>query len=467
MYNLYVEKKKLQEIKKKEQDKIRLIKQEKIHKNKTKDLALKYEDRLRKFIISVSFYIIINQIAEDNPKLIINNQTKRINNSREAFLFENEKLILGKKGLTLKYYPTKKEKLKYFFRHSNRNNKENKNKSNSFNFNSINPNSTFYSNKNFNNNTIDKSTYGLNKNELLSPVKNKTQMNFFKKSPSSLNLKINNNPYQFNNNVSNLSDNNNYTKIKNALYNTIYKPNYKYFSPISKRINKINEKIKYDSLKKRNKKNKLNPFNKTHFKGLESLSVKPKEIYDLFKMEDLLKIKEVGNNYDMSSKQKRDEEKIEKKNEYRLDIKELMEEEQEIQNIINTRAFSNLLGNNKFFKEVEYKKDKVDELKKESKDDMIEDNAQEKNKKMNYLKIIAFKDKLNSNKGLNESYSEDNSINREEREEREQIKKRKKLKDMETELRIDGKVYQMKNQMDKICKKLLIKYKVHENVKNK
>ena len=54
MYNLYIENKKLQEIQKKEQDKIMLIKQEQIHKNKTKDLALKYEDRLRKFIISVS-----------------------------------------------------------------------------------------------------------------------------------------------------------------------------------------------------------------------------------------------------------------------------------------------------------------------------------------------------------------------------------------------------------------------------
>ena len=54
MYNLYIESKKLQEIQKKEQDKIRLIKQEQIHKNKTNNLALKYEDRLRKFIISVS-----------------------------------------------------------------------------------------------------------------------------------------------------------------------------------------------------------------------------------------------------------------------------------------------------------------------------------------------------------------------------------------------------------------------------
>ena len=31
---------------------------------------------------------------------------------------------------------------------------------------------------------------------------------------------------------------------------------------------------------------------------------------------------------------------------------------------------------------------------------------------------------------------------------------------MDTQLRIDGKVYQMKNQMDKICKELLIKYKI-------
>ena len=59
MYNLYVERKKLQDIKKREQDKIKLIKLDKLHKNKTKNLALKYEERLRKFIISVS---LINHI---------------------------------------------------------------------------------------------------------------------------------------------------------------------------------------------------------------------------------------------------------------------------------------------------------------------------------------------------------------------------------------------------------------------
>ena len=60
MYNLYIDRKKLLEIKKKEQEKIDLVKQEKIHKNKTKNLALKYEERLRKFIISVIYKYIIN-----------------------------------------------------------------------------------------------------------------------------------------------------------------------------------------------------------------------------------------------------------------------------------------------------------------------------------------------------------------------------------------------------------------------
>ena len=102
--------------------------------------------------------------------------------------------------------------------------------------------------------------------------------------------------------------------------------------------------IKYDFLKIKPKKNKLNLYKKTHFKGLESLSIKPKEIYDLFKIENLLKIKNLGKNDHMNFQYKKDEANAEEKNEYKLDIKEIMEEEQEIQNIINTKEFSNLLG---------------------------------------------------------------------------------------------------------------------------
>jgi len=303
-------------------------------------------------------------------------------------------------------------------------------------------------------------------NEISNNHNNKTQINFFKKSPSSLNLNINmNTPSSFNN-ISNLINNDKFPKTKSVLNITKFKPNYKYFTPISKNFNnnKIYDKIKYDSLKLKRKKNKLNLCNKTHFKGLESLSIKPKEIYDLFKMEDLLKIKKVDKNFDMNCKQKKEEVKVEQKNEYKLDIKEIMEEEQEIQNIINTKEFSNLLGNNKFFKEVEYKNDKLKILK-NSKKDFMYDNPQEKDKKMNYLKKLAFKQKSNENKNVNESYSDDDSYHIEGRERIKSRNKRKDEKDLATELRIDGKVYQMKNQIDKICKELLIKYKVFESTK--
>ena len=411
------------------------------------------------------FYIKIKQIAVDKPNLVINNKNKRIDNPREAFLFENEKRILGKKGFTFKYYPTKKEKLKFYLKKDDENDKNNKIQSNSFNFiSNNNANATFYSHKNFSN---DNPTKRLNKNnEILNPQKNKTQMNFFKKSPSALNLNKNtNNPYSFNS-ISNLFEKNisKLDKIKSALNNINYKPNYKYFSPISKNVNnKINEKIKYETLKIKPKKNKLNVITKTHFKGLESLLIKPKEIYDLFKMEDLLKIKRLGNDHDMNVKHKKYDTKVEKNNEYKLDIKELIDEEQEIQNLTNTREFSNLLGNNKFFKEVEYKKDKLKVLKNETKDEYMPDNTQEKKQKMNYLKKLAFNQNLNEKSQFDdESYSDDNSVNYEGKGKN---KRRQKLKNMETELKIDGKVYQMKNQIDKICKELLIKYKVYENIK--
>ena len=39
------------------------------------------------------------------------------------------------------------------------------------------------------------------------------------------------------------------------------------------------------------------------------------------------------------------------------------------------------------------------------------------------------------------------------------------LLEMEDQLRVEGKVYHMKNQMDKICKELLNKYKIHKVLK--
>ena len=51
-------------------------------------------------------------MAEENPHIEIKIPPKPINNSREQYLFENEKLILGRHGFILKGYPTIKEKLK-------------------------------------------------------------------------------------------------------------------------------------------------------------------------------------------------------------------------------------------------------------------------------------------------------------------------------------------------------------------
>ena len=53
MYNLYSERKKQLEIDKKIKEKKNLIKMNKRHKIKTKDLALRYEKRLKNFIIEV------------------------------------------------------------------------------------------------------------------------------------------------------------------------------------------------------------------------------------------------------------------------------------------------------------------------------------------------------------------------------------------------------------------------------
>jgi len=339
------------------------------------------------------------------------------------------------------------------------NNSNNKIQSNSLSLNNNKANSTFYSNNNLEKNN---SMYGLNyvsKKALFSPQKNQTQTNFFKRSQSHLNinnLNIKTNPHSLNS-LTTLHRNNSQNKITSILNNTTYKPNYKYFSPILKNNNnnKIIEKIKYNTLrlklkrdKKDNKKNEQN--NKTHFKGVESLTIKPKEIYDLFKFEEIMKIKKLNRKKDLFNRLKKDDERDEK-NEYKLDIEELMAEEKEIKNIINTKEMTKLIGNKKIYKEVEYKNDKLNLLKNES--DNI--NTEERNKKMNYLKKLAFE----GNEGLIESSNEEKS---------ERFKRNYNIKDPKTELKINGKVYQMRNQMDKICKELLIKYKVIEsNKKNK
>ena len=451
-------------------------------------------------------------MAEENPKIEINIPSKRINNSREAFLFENENLIIGKKGLTFQYYPTKNEKLKYYLNIKYNQYKNNHN--NAF-------YKTFYNNKNIFNNTTNSTknifyNEKINKNSFLIDNKFETipksmsQTNFFQ-NPSK-------NIYQ----NSNLQENNKYNKknisnIKHrgisSLLNEAYKNNnknilsdnsllyeklntyrsnkdkkYKKFLPIShpkfQMENKL-QKVNYLSLSKLKKikaKQKKMPeviSHKTHFKGLESIYIKPKEIYDLFKKEDAERLAKLGF-FDINEKKEKEKKRLEKRNEYKSDIKELMEEEKEIQHFINTKEFAELLGNNKFFKDAEYN-DISKYSDEETKTNFFSETEMEKNNKLNYLKKIAFEEKKVEKKPKaipiqlsvikKKKDGDKKDINSEDESFFEEIKRSKKMDNInilmqrEDQLKVEGKVYHMKNEMDKICKELLNKYKIHNVLK--
>ena len=451
-------------------------------------------------------------MAEENPKIEINIPPKRINNSREAFLFENENLIIGKKGLTFQYYPTKNEKLKYYL--NIKYNQYRKNHNNAF-------YKTFYNNKNIFNNTTNSTknifyNEKINKNSFLIDNKFETipksmsQTNFFQ-NPSK-------NIYQ----NSNLQENNKYNKknisnIKHrgisSLLNEAYKNNnknilsdnsllyeklntyrsnkdkkYKKFLPIShpkfQMENKL-QKVNYLSLSKLKKikaKQKKMPeaiSHKTHFKGLESIYIKPKEIYDLFKKEDAERLAKLGF-FDINEKKEKEKKRLEKRNEYKSDIKELMEEEKEIQHFINTKEFAELLGNNKYFKDAEYN-DISKYSDEETKTNFFSETEMEKNNKLNYLKKIAFEEKKVEKKPKaipiqlsvikKKKDGDKKDINSEDESFFEEIKRSKKMDNInilmqrEDQLKVEGKVYHMKNEMDKICKELLNKYKIHNVLK--
>ena len=180
---------------------------------------------------------------------------------------------------------------------------------------------------------------------------------------------------------------------------------------------------------------------KTHFKGVESVFINPKQIYDIIKKEEVAVQRKIGH---YAYNDKLEKEKIEKRNEYKKDIDDLLLEEKEKQNIINTKEFSNYLNNKEYFNDRV-----VNNNNKENEDDKIK-----KIYDMNYLKNLAFKD--NQRKSGKNSYNEsgdaytDNSSN----EVRKSTKKNINFEN-EHQLRIGGKIYHMQNQMDKIAREIL------------
>ena len=67
-------------------------------------------------------------MAEENPLIEIKIPPKRIQDTREQYLFENEKLILGNSGFKFRSYPTLKERLEQYIKENEEYNNEIKNK---------------------------------------------------------------------------------------------------------------------------------------------------------------------------------------------------------------------------------------------------------------------------------------------------------------------------------------------------
>ena len=143
---------------------------------------------------------------------------------------------------------------------------------------------------------------------------------------------------------------------------------------------------------------------------------------------------------------------VEKKNEYKEDIKDLINEQKEKEKIINTKVFSNFLNNKNYYND----RAKVNKYEK------VKENQEEKIKKikdMNYLKNLAFEthnehQKYGNGDRLNTDSSEDRNRNR-----------KKATFDNENQLRIGGKLYHMQNQMEQIAKQILNKCKFYSTKK--
>ena len=413
-------------------------------------------------------------MAEENPHVEIKNPPKPINNSREQYLFENEKLILGRPGFIFRIYPTLQERLqeklkeeKYYKIKNNNNNRLSRNNSlgklasKNIISNTNKNNSQIFSNKTqsdiisqpilrFKNRTdLERICDTIQpyvppqEQEALKEIRSRHvhSIDFpkgilYRGSIQNLkNFKKNIKSHSTNNinDENNFLDENNENNRKPEIYFT--------------RLQRLNVEAK---------KIRSNLHFKTHFKGVESVFINPKQIYNIIKKEEDVIIQKKIGNYAYNDKLEKD--KIEKRNEYKKDINDLLLEEKEKQKIISTKEFSNYLNNK------EYYNDRVLNINSENKES--EEDKIKRIKDMNYLRQLAFKDSLRKSlKAV--QYNESGNINTENSSNDNQGKNYKKNINFENEhqLRIGGKIYHMQNQMDQIAKEILNKCKFYSTKK--
>ena len=323
-------------------------------------------------------------MAEENPHIEVKTDDKPVMNSRQQYFQENEKLILGRHGFIFSTNPTTKEKIEMLREEKNKVNKSCKLNGN-INFAKIASRNIIENNKNLNEHQYQHQLLkSKSQQDLLSqPIlrfKNRTDLERIcdtiepylppNEQDSVKEIRARHvhaidfpRGIIFKGPVANLKN------FKNKLYpdKTEQKKAKIYFT----RLQRLNVEAK---------KIRSNLHFKTHFKGVESVYINPKQIYDVMNKGYHDSNRKIGN-YAYNDKQEK--EKIEKMNEYKNDINELILEEKEKQKIINTKEFSNYLNNK------EYYNDRV------LKDVNNNETEEEKNKKRNdlfYLRQLAFKE---------------------------------------------------------------------------
>ena len=309
-------------------------------------------------------------MAEENPHIEITIPPKPINNPREKYYSENEKLILGRHGFIYKSFPTLKERYKEY----KTNNRYDINNNSSDLYVNHSSNKMILKNNNIFNNKSPILKSNSQENIFLQPIlrfKNRTDLericdtiekiapqnelmslkeirlrhvnsiDFSKGSLSTKNISTSQNNLNLNSSnltIRNINNNNIVDEQKVNNIKIIKKP-----------------KININRLQRLNaeaKKIRSNLHFKIHFKGVESVFINPKQIYDINKKDDII-IKKKIESYAFNDRKEKDA--IEKYNEYKSDIDELLLEEKERQKIINSKEFSNILNNRNFF---EYKENK-------------------------------------------------------------------------------------------------------------
>ena len=414
-------------------------------------------------------------MAEENPLIEIKSPPKKIEDTREQYLSENEKLIIGPSGFVFRAYPTLKERLQQYnkeqelynehiklHKSNSTNNLHSKKKDKIF----LQPILRFKNRTDFERicdtvqqyvlpseqeslreirerhvKSVDFPTgllykggfKDMKKLEKLTRNNKKNNLNIIKSMFSLGNLTNMNNTTK-NKTTKNIDINNLTNKELNLTGNK--KPEI-YFTRLQ-RLNAEAKKIRSDL------------HYKTHFKGVESIYINPKPMYDIIKKAENFYVNKKVENF--AYNQEMEKVLVEKKNEYKEDIKDLINEQKEKEKIINTKVFSNFLNNKNYYND----RAKVNKYEK------VKENEEEKIKKikdMNYLKNLAFEthnehQKYGNGDRLNTDSSEDRNRNR-----------KKATFDNENQLRIGGKLYHMQNQMEQIARQILNKCKFYSTKK--